>query len=1352
MRKYYKNFFKKTGYALIAFFIALSYMYPAFYALAQTDGNTSDQVQTETQENSNQTVDTNQSGNSDTGADNQTDTSTADAQALTNDTQDDDDGAPDVGQVLSEIEQIKNDFTNLDTDALVRDRVDEIKADQEEEDSTSDTQSDTDTAGTDEGDTTDNGNTDNQSNSTDTQNQSSDLNQTDGNSNNQDTSNQENQNNNPEQDVQEEVEGTLDDIRDLSVDTPSLDDIAPGYGDTPPRNADEAQDLVDALRDRVDERELRTDDVQGSGSTQTTTDDTPDLTEDPTTTTDIDLQNGDDSIVVADNEKNDSATIETDNNLVQENITEGEAVSGGNTIESEKDILEGSIYTGSSNVEGSGKAQGNSTSVSTGGGGSTGWIQRSYGADSDNSVSGDDNYTSANSKEVKELTIVNKNKAFLSNVQDLLSKSGDNKISAKLRFKNGGIYTGNSVVKASFLNLINTNTVDSEFLPLNIDIYDPLTGNINIMELLFEAFGATLEANGVVSSTSDSSAEGDGNIQDTSSTVIDRINVENNNEGYIYNDLKLTGISGWNKLLAGYKAKQFDIQTGDVQIMANLINFLNTNLFKSKIGVITLNVYTDWAGSLILPTAQKLADDVKIPGETYVNSEISADNVDDTISSSLAIANSDLDIVSVQQGNIKTEIDINANSGENTISFGKTSGKMNVQTGRVKTLTNILTLANRDIVGLSFSQGFFNILGEWSGTVAGVPDKAVLKGKSNNFIISDVSSAFGNGQAGVVKTSSELNDASDTVQNTSSRLDRSTRLKNLNDGTIVNKIDILADSGNNDVSAYKGRDGSITSGDISVGLNSANFLNNNFSFSKGLIVAVNVFGKWRGNIAYDDIKDLSVYVSVLDEKRYLDRGDTVVYEIEVLNSGTKPTDPGTVTYKFDSNRFKLTNMTGGGDLSGDTITWSYPAMQPGEKTIYKAVLVIKDDLLRGHYNISATATLNNSNDENDNNDNSVYEYGFNLEGYVDPIDNSDGNNDASNGTDNSNNDGNSNGDAQSLGGNGNSGGNDTDNGQGDSTGDNIGPVGGGFVEGYLLVEKEVTSYGPWNPGDEVFYKIKAMNPGDTEVYDVVVYDNLVGQGITSPASWPIDTVLPGETVIIEYSIVVEGSMPEGEYTNYAYASGFDKANAVIRSNDATTKVYLKTGNIKSSGGQSDDGGVDGGGDDSGQGNSLGDGQDNGDDVIDEITTFNQESSPTIEIVRSPVRETVTDDDVSNQEEEDLEVISQVKSEEIKDTATISRYIPVVKARSEDERDEPVTGVVKGDSDVMDKRVAYSIYPNFLYFDENFDADSNDEYSMFGKVFASVKNNFVWLLFAIGVLFTAYIGYREKKRREELGEI
>ncbi len=1366
-KKIRKNL-RKTGYVALILVILFSYTVPSAYVFAQSDTSAQEIADTTSSTSSVSSQDS-QTTSQDSDSDGQSDVQSLSESAEGNvgDVQgqssgseaDDQDGPPDLNQVLDEVTQIQNSLPVIDTSQLVQDKITEIQQEQAADDEENSQSTSGDSGSDSASDTSQDsaGGSDLQSTASD-QNNQTDTGSTDKMSGSAESSGDENKDSGSASQDPATTGGDAgisDEVGAFSIPDPEIDPGILEFVNNPPRNRDEAQNLVDEFRDRIDEREVRTDNVSQTGSTtSTSSDDYIPPEPDPTTISDVNLEDADDTTAVSDAENTDSTAVETNNNLVQENITEGEAVSGENTLESGKDILEGSIYTGNSNIQGEGKAQGNTTSVSTGGG-STGWIQRTYGAGAQNSVAGDDNQTASNAKEVKELTIVNKNKAFLSNVQDLLAKSGDNTISAKSKFKEGGIFTGNSVVKASFLNLINTNTVDSEFLPINIDIYDPLTGNINILELLFEAFGAALDANGVVSSTADADLSGDDNIQSTSSTLIDRVNVENNNEGYIYNDLKLTGISGSNKLLAGYKAKQFKINTGDVQVLANLINFLNTNLFKSKIGVITLNVYTDWAGSLILPTAQKLAQEVPDPAGVDAGTAIDANNVDDTISSALAIANSDLDVVSVQQGEIKTKINIAANSGENTASFGKKAGNIDIKTGKVKTLTNVLTLANKDIIGLAFSQGFFNILGEWTGTVAGLSDKAVVKGKAKNFVISDVDSAFSGRPSGVVEASAQMNNASDSVQLTQARMDRSTRLRNFNDGTIINKIDVLADSGRNDVSAYKGKDGEIETGNVKVGLNLANFLNNNFAFSKGLIVAVNVFGKWRGNIAYDEIKDLSVDVTSLTNKKDLKRGDEVRYQIEVLNSGTKPTEAGEVVYRYDANRFDLVDA-GGGQVSGNSIVWSFPAMQAGERTLFTVRLRVKDNLPRGHYVVDNYAELRGVSDENNKNNNDLDKFSFNLEGYTDPADSNSDDNPGQNPTGDL---GNGGGDAQALGdGNNASGGSGSDP---SSDNGNTPPAGGGYTEGYLIVSKTVSSYGPWKVGDEIMYTIQVTNPGDSVVNDVVVYDNLRGQGVESPASWPIQDVLPGETVTIEYGITVVENMPEGEYTNTAYASGFDAANAVVRSQDANTTVYIATGTQVAGNGGGDTSSetedniasAQGNGDsDDGSGGSVVDDTDNSEDTIEAVDGFNQEAKPSIEIVRSPLKNIDEDEAPQNSVSEDvLDEVAEDYSKQMKENVKISRYVPVARAAENSESRDSLEGQVRGASSVADlrenTRVAYSIYPNFLYFDGMNENPTVDEIGIMDRVFAAVRYNLLWLVFIAGILFTAYIGYREKKRRE-----
>jgi len=1101
-----------------------------------------------------------------------------------------------------------------------------------------------------------------------------------------------------------------------------------GLRDSLPTNADEAR----AYRDEhFDKKNITTEATDGSATSTSTT-----IEPDPTTTADNQVS-GDDNIVGSTASTTDSATIGSNNDLTQENVTDGAAVSGDNTLESDKDVLEGTITTGTSDITSQGEVKGNTSDVSPGsggggGGGSSNWVQKLWGAQASNDNSGDDNVLLADGQEVRELTVLNKNKAFVSNIKELLAKSGGNRISAANRFKDGGIFTGASNAKSSLLNIINTNTVgDSAFLPLTFDLFDSFTGNINILQMLFDAFGANLDGPSAVTSTaSNNNNTGDDSVQVANSKVSEFINIDNENEGYIYNDLGIKGISGQNQIIAGHKAKDSKIVTGDVNLANNLINYLNTNLFNSKIGVVVINVFADWTGNLILPGASKLASNIANPNNVKASTSVEGANNSDSLNSALAIANSKLDIVSENLSGVETKINVDANTGDNYAVFDKRGKDINVKSGDTQAQTNLLTLANRDIVGLAFSQGFFNIIGDWTGSLSGVASNARVEGNAHNFVVADEASALSDAPSLIAQADNNSDNSDDSMQVAVAEADRSVKINNNNKGRIVNHLDLVGDSGNNEIASYKGQNLLVETGDVKSANNISNFINNNFSFSKGLTVALNVFGKWQGNIAYDELKDLSVDVSLVSDEKDLKPGDSVVYSVDAFNSGTKPTDPGTVSFSFDASRLELVAADDGA-VSGNTITWPFPGFESAGKSSFKPTFRLRDNLPDGLYTIEASAHTDHNDDnladntdikqfklavgdvsnivESDNTDNS-------------PVDNSnqptDNTQSADNGNDNNNSNSDANPDAVTPGSGSNGGGGGSSY------------VGSNNTPGYLQVVKTNEGPGPYSPGDTVKYKIVVKNPGNSAVKDVMVYDKLKTSEDDSDASWPLQDVNSGEEVTIEYEIALKPEAVSGTYSNTAYASGFDYANAVIKSNLASTEITVDNPDHPAN---------------SSLGFGAGGGAIGSSGIGGVITEFNPGASSTAVITNGQAAgqttSTSTQQQVKGLSDEDARQLEADYKQQIEDSSQVSRYIPVAAAAEGVYLNAQGQVLGVGDeSATPTEKLAYAVYPDFLHFDGRAEGSSAPVPSHN----AWYANWLIWSLFIIALII-GYFSYREKKK-------
>ncbi len=110
----------------------------------------------------------------------------------------------------------------------------------------------------------------------------------------------------------------------------------------------------------------------------------------------------------------------------------------------------------------------------------------------------------------------------------------------------------------------------------------------------------------------------------------------------------------------------------------------------------------------------------------------------------------------------------------------------------------------------------------------------------------------------------------------------------------------------------------------------------------------------------------------------------------------------------------------------------------------------------------------------------------------------------------------------------------------------------------LEIKKERLGIGIALPGQNVPYKITVENKGAGNAYMVRVSDELrKGDAVVSTQGWELDTVLPGEKVVIEYSVAFAPNTPAGLYTNYALAKWYDEVgNYVDHSGHSSAEIAV----------------------------------------------------------------------------------------------------------------------------------------------------------------------------------------------------
>lgn len=170
-------------------------------------------------------------------------------------------------------------------------------------------------------------------------------------------------------------------------------------------------------------------------------------------------------------------------------------------------------------------------------------------------------------------------------------------------------------------------------------------------------------------------------------------------------------------------------------------------------------------------------------------------------------------------------------TGDNSASKN-TNGNSSIATGDANVSGTVITSANTNVDGVAISE--FNIVEDHFG------DYVLDFGA--NCIAGCTPGSLNIANTGNGSNSDNNGDLNNTQNNTTNQN---------NDGTVINNVDFVADSGNNDASKNTGGDSSITTGDANVAANLVTFLNNNIAGGV-MFGVVNIFGELIGDIIMPD--------------------------------------------------------------------------------------------------------------------------------------------------------------------------------------------------------------------------------------------------------------------------------------------------------------------------------------------------------------------------------------------------------------------------------------------------------------------------------------------------------------------
>ena len=300
-----------------------------------------------------------------------------------------------------------------------------------------------------------------------------------------------------------------------------------------------------------------------------------------------------------------------------------------------------------------------------------------------NTGNGAESTNIANTTNVSNKNVFQNNDADITNTLVLDATTGNN----DSNFNTGGnssIDTGSANIDANVLNIANMNLTAGNMWLVIVNeagnwvgkLYGaPSGGNVAASALM--SFLIDPITGAVTASNSDNGA-GSVNQANTESTT--NTNINQNNQATINNNLNLTANTGGNSTSFNTGGDS-NIKTGDANITANIVNFVNNNIVgDGKLLVTVVNVFGSWIGDFLTPGSEKKA----------VTTAHAATN-SDTVKTQSAPSNSNNN---------------SGNSSENNNNEGNSNsnGSSNVVSGPQALGAYIASIANNNIAKITDQQ------------------------------------------------------------------------------------------------------------------------------------------------------------------------------------------------------------------------------------------------------------------------------------------------------------------------------------------------------------------------------------------------------------------------------------------------------------------------------------------------------------------------------------------------------------------------------------------------------------------------------------------------------------------------
>lgn len=340
--------------------------------------------------------------------------------------------------------------------------------------------------------------------------------------------------------------------------------------------------------------------------------------------------------------------------------------------------------------------------------------------------------------------------------------------------------------------------------------FDPQSG-----EFVVDSFRST---NAVTGAGSDNTAS----VTSNRETL-----VEVQNDGTINNTVNAGAISGQND--ATQNTGNASITTGNANVAATLLNFLNANVVDGTLWLEVADIFGDLNGNVVIPS-EVIGYLERRQRELMIAAANNETGAGSTNSLDIDVTNTDTTRIE-NNAHVRNDVIVDAITGQNTAT--QNTGGSTVATGDVDVTANTVTLANMNVVDGNLGLIIVNALNRWLGFLLGSDGRWTEIGHDYSTIVDAA-----NNQAGAGSTNTADVDVTNTDTTTIT-----------NDASVTNTLNLAAITGQNTANQNTGN-ATVRTGDARVNATVVNVVNTNVIRGGFFVTVINVFGNWLGNLVW----------------------------------------------------------------------------------------------------------------------------------------------------------------------------------------------------------------------------------------------------------------------------------------------------------------------------------------------------------------------------------------------------------------------------------------------------------------------------------------------------------------------